>query len=908
MIGVGILGTGFARTTQIPCFQATPGIEIVGLLSRNMTRAYDVAQEFGVRRAFDDLDRMLKVDEIELVVVSTPPHQHLPQTLAALKAGKHVLCEKPTALHAGEAWEMWQAAQRAGKLHLLDHELRFNPRRMRMKEMIADGFVGNVWNVDVRLEGPFRADPARAWSWWSDEAQGGGVLGALGSHTVDAVRALLGEIVEVRGHLATMIKTRPDPNTGEPRPVTSDDYAVLWGRLADGGEVSMHLAAAVRDTDSKIAIHGSKGSLRIGENGTLWSRAHGAEAWSEVVCDDAPLPPAGSAVPDTPWARAFLSYAVGPRVPVLRSGDPRRAAAREDHRPRRRHVRGRLEEPARARRGARVRPSRRLDRGRLDRSARMRGRGAGATLALLLACSIAATAPAPAVARDLATSPVEWIEVGDPLLAELDLLVASGLADSAIALTSRPLARRDVAAYVARARRLHPGSSDASLVRLERAFGREFGQAGLPVRADYTSPLLTIEDPGPEGASEDDDPMRLRVSGYVDATLDVTDDLTEFADRSRFGGRADLTAGGLLVHLDLWAGRVDDAASFTDVLVTGSEFAALTEDAYASFATRAFDITAGRRRMAFGPGTTGTLLWSRQAAPVTFLSFGGTLFRHVRATATHADVDASRDARIAAHRLEWFPSPALTIGLHETARYTSSHWDPLYVISLLPYTFVQRLQSEDQVDGSGEAGSIRNNVMAGLDATWHPAPGARLHGELLLDDQNLKTAGSPTRIGYQVGGLWTQPVEALGGGARGRLEAEYSRVYNYVYSTFYGEDFIHHGRPIGYPIGPDSRTLFATAGVSPSANWDASLTALWTDRGEGELGTFFDPDSGAASGSTLSGVVERARMLGAEARFLPRDGVAFTLGVAHSWVADVDHQPGVEERRWIARLGLRLRK
>ena len=312
-IGVGILGTGFARTTQIPCFQATPGFEVVGLLSRNMTRAYDVAQEFAIRRAFDDLDRMLKVEEIELVVVATPPHQHLPQTLAALKAGKHVLCEKPTALHAGEAHEMWQAAQRAGKLHLLDHELRFNPRRVRMKQMIAEGFVGAVWNVEVRLEGPFRADPARPWTWWSDAAQGGGVLGALGSHTVDAVRALLGEIVEVKGQLATMITSRPDPHTGEPRPVTSDDYAVLWGRLAGGGEVSMHLAAAVRDTDSKIAIHGAKGSLKIDADGALWSRAHGAETWSEVVCDDTPAPPAGSNVPETPWARAFMIYAAAIR-------------------------------------------------------------------------------------------------------------------------------------------------------------------------------------------------------------------------------------------------------------------------------------------------------------------------------------------------------------------------------------------------------------------------------------------------------------------------------------------------------------------------------------------------------------------------------------------------------------------
>ena len=99
--------------------------------------------------------------------------------------------------------------------------------------------------------------------------------------------------------------------------------------------------------------------------------------------------------------------------------------------------------------------------------------------------------------------------------------------------------------------------------------------------------------------------MRLRVSGYADATLEARKDSTAFADRSRFGGRMDLESGGLLVHLDVWAGRVVDAATFTDVLVTGSDFAAHSEDAYVSFATPSFDVTVGRRRQAFGPGLGG---------------------------------------------------------------------------------------------------------------------------------------------------------------------------------------------------------------------------------------------------------------------------------------------------------------
>jgi predicted dehydrogenase len=313
-IGVGILGTGFARTTQIPCFQATPGFEVVGLYSRNMTRAYDLAQEFGLRRAFDDVERMLKVDEIELVVVSTPPHLHLPQTLAALRAGKHVLCEKPTALHAGEAQEMWQAAQKTGRLALIDHELRFDPRRVRMKEMIDEGFTGPPILVEHHIHGPFRADPSRPWTWWSDAAQGGGALGALGSHAVDAVRWLAGEITGVRGRLVTVVPVRPDPESGEPRAVTADDDAAIWARLAGGGEVAIRLATAMRDDPSTLlALHGPRGSLKIGEKGGLLSRVAGADAWSPVLTDDLPPVPPGSKVPDTPWARSFLLFAAAIR-------------------------------------------------------------------------------------------------------------------------------------------------------------------------------------------------------------------------------------------------------------------------------------------------------------------------------------------------------------------------------------------------------------------------------------------------------------------------------------------------------------------------------------------------------------------------------------------------------------------
>src|SRR6185369_12535802 len=164
--------------------------------------------------------------------------------------------------------------------------------------------------------------------------------------------------------------------------------------------------------------------------------------------------------------------------------------------------------------------------------------------------------------------------------------------------------------------------------------------------------------------------VRMRIIAYGDAALAVTHDSVTAVDRSRFGGRLNLDYKGLLLHFDAYAGKVARAREFSDQLVTDTEFIAYSEDSYLSLASSMFDVTYGRIGFAYGPGASGSLLWSANADPVTALSMGATLFRHFRATAMLGDVDASTGARIASHRIEWFPSQRLTVGLGEAARFT----------------------------------------------------------------------------------------------------------------------------------------------------------------------------------------------------------------------------------------------
>src|SRR6185436_17239864 len=113
-VGIGIIGTGFARTTQIPGFRDCMGVKIVAIASRNRDRAQAIAKEFGIEHVANDWQELVAHPDVELVSIVTPPATHMEITLAALDHHKAVLCEKPMAMNAEEARRMTERAREAG--------------------------------------------------------------------------------------------------------------------------------------------------------------------------------------------------------------------------------------------------------------------------------------------------------------------------------------------------------------------------------------------------------------------------------------------------------------------------------------------------------------------------------------------------------------------------------------------------------------------------------------------------------------------------------------------------------------------------------------------------------------------------------------------------------------------------
>jgi predicted dehydrogenase len=312
-VNIGIIGTGFARSTQIPAFLACEGARVVAIASGHRENAETVAKQFGIEHATANWREIIDRDDIDLVSIVTPPFTHLEMSVAALEAGKAVLCEKPTAMNGKESAVMLAKARETGRLALIDHELRFHPLRRRMREIIANGEIGTVQHCKLHYRAASRLSPARSWDWWSDIERGGGALGAIGSHAVDAVRWITGaEFDEVFCTLAAHVKARPDRETGELKPVTADDEANIIMQLSDSaaardatGTMSMSVVEAGRP-EHVLEVFGSDGALRIESGNRLLHAEAGDRIWNEIGTDAASLAPG---MQRNEWSEGFTIFA-----------------------------------------------------------------------------------------------------------------------------------------------------------------------------------------------------------------------------------------------------------------------------------------------------------------------------------------------------------------------------------------------------------------------------------------------------------------------------------------------------------------------------------------------------------------------------------------------------------------------
>jgi len=270
-INVGIVGTQFmgkahsnayldvAKFFDLP---ASPVLRAACDINTSDLKVF--AERFGWVSQEASWQKLVARDDIDLVDICTPNSLHMPIAVAAAKAGKHIICEKPMAMNADEAKKMLDAVREANVRNMVAFNYRRVPAIALAKQLIEQGKIGRVTHFNAVYYQDWLVDPTFPYVWRHDVKKGGsGAHGDMNAHTVDLARFLVGEIEAVSGAKEIFVKERPLANGSGKATVTADDAMFFIARFRDGalGTFMATRFATGRKNYLRLEIFGSEGSL-----------------------------------------------------------------------------------------------------------------------------------------------------------------------------------------------------------------------------------------------------------------------------------------------------------------------------------------------------------------------------------------------------------------------------------------------------------------------------------------------------------------------------------------------------------------------------------------------------------------------------------------------------------------------
>lgn len=327
-IRVGIIGAnvsrGWGSSAHIPALLALPEYELAAVCTAHQETAQEAAQKFGARLAFHDHRELVSHPEIDLVTVAVRVPYHHQLTMDALRAGKHVYTEWPLGATLAEAQEMAELAHSKGVRTLVGLQNRCAPPYLRMKELIAEGYVGEVLACHVSQFNAAGLDRTSDRLWASDRHSGVGTLTIGFAHTMDAVLMCVGELAEVSGVVATQVPQWYMTDTRATVNVTTPDNVLVSGKLKSGAVVSAHVGAIPwHGSGLTVQVYGREGSLVYRSAAGAQPRLEGAKR-SDAALQELPIPAHLAWVPEnTPKGPPFNVAQMYRRfAEAIRSGQP----------------------------------------------------------------------------------------------------------------------------------------------------------------------------------------------------------------------------------------------------------------------------------------------------------------------------------------------------------------------------------------------------------------------------------------------------------------------------------------------------------------------------------------------------------------------------------------------------------
>lgn len=278
-IKVGIIGAGSISNFHVMGYKELENVEVYAACDLNEERVKAFAEKYGIKHTFTDFNEMLKLNELDAVSVCTWNNSHAPASIAALKAGKHVLCEKPLSMNTPEAKEIERAAKESGKLLMVGFVRRFGKNTKILKDFIDKGYLGDIYYAKtscIRRCG----NPC---GWFSDKKRsGGGPLIDLGVHMIDLVRFLMGKpkAISVSGAAFNNIGPRNNIKAfSRYNPVDVDDYcdvedlAVAMIRFDNGAVLSVETSFSqnIKEDVLSLELFGTKSGAMMEPKLELYS-------------------------------------------------------------------------------------------------------------------------------------------------------------------------------------------------------------------------------------------------------------------------------------------------------------------------------------------------------------------------------------------------------------------------------------------------------------------------------------------------------------------------------------------------------------------------------------------------------------------------------------------------------------
>lgn len=264
MINIGIIGTGVGIRTYLNTFKKIENANVIAISGSSKERAEKFAKENDIKIACKDYKELIDLEDLDLICITAPNKYHYEYAKYCIKANKNMILEKPATITIEEAKELKQIISNSNKVNVINHQLRFNPYLLKVKEILEQGLLGRIYYINIHQQSTGFSNKDMKWIWSLEEKEGGGVRLAMGSHLIDLIRFWIKkQILIVKGNMDVVIPKRLDSN-GNIKDVTACSFFDANLNFEDNIIVNCSATcSAIGKSEFNFQIYGENGELHF---------------------------------------------------------------------------------------------------------------------------------------------------------------------------------------------------------------------------------------------------------------------------------------------------------------------------------------------------------------------------------------------------------------------------------------------------------------------------------------------------------------------------------------------------------------------------------------------------------------------------------------------------------------------